>query len=205
VKTNIPYQNISAAILAGGTNSRFNGRIKSLVPFHNKPIMEHQTEVLESLFPEILLITNSPDRFANYKDLIIYTDIIPHKGPLSGIHTAMKKSSHDQVFIVAGDMPFINGNTIAGQIRAAGKEKYEAIIPRVTNNIEPLHGVYHKSGLDKLEALLQPGKPSSVKKFLETINTFYWEADDKTPFININTPEELSRYEKSEHHKNRER
>jgi molybdopterin-guanine dinucleotide biosynthesis protein A len=205
VKTKISYQNISAAILAGGTNSRFNGRIKSLVPFHNKPIMEHQTEVLKSIFPEILLITNSPDRFANYKDLIIYTDIIPHKGPLSGIHTALKKSSHDQVFIVAGDMPFINGTTIAGQISAAVKEKYEAIIPRVTNNIEPLHGVYHKSGLDKLEALLQPGKPSSVKKFLETINTFYWEADDKTPFININTPEELSRYEKSEHHKNRER
>ncbi len=203
MKTTISYQNISAAILAGGTNSRFNGRIKSLVPFHNKPILEYQTEVLKSLFSEIMLIANDPDQFSDYRELLIYTDIIPGKGPLSGIHTALKKSGHDQVFIVAGDMPFINGNTITSQIRAAGKEKYEAIIPRVNKNIEPLHGVYHTSGLDKLEALLQPGKPPSVKKFLETINTFYWETDDETPFININTPEELQRYEKSEHHKNR--
>jgi len=202
MKIKLPYQNYTSAILSGGTNSRFNGRIKSLVPFHNKPILEHQTQVLKSLFSKIMLITNYPDQFSDYRDLLIYTDIIPGKGPLSGIHTALKKSNHDLVFIVAGDMPFININIIARQIIAAGK-KYDVIIPQVNNKIEPLHGIYHKKVIDKLENFLQSGKRSSVKEFLKTINVFYWETDNETPFININTPEELKRYEKSENHKNR--
>jgi molybdopterin-guanine dinucleotide biosynthesis protein A len=205
MNSKIPYQSFGVAILAGGTNSRFNGRIKSLVPFHGKPILEHQTKVLKSLFPVIMLITNSPDQFSGYSDLLIYTDIIPGKGPLSGIHTALKKSGSDQVFVVAGDMPFINENTITNQIKAAGEEKYDAIIPRVNNNIEPLHGVYHKNSFNNLKHLLQFDKTSSVKKFLESINSFYWKTDDEKPFININTPEELQHYEESEHHKNRKR
>ena len=201
--TGKPYSNYTAAILAGGDSKRFDGKIKPLLPFRNKSILQNQLEVLIPLFPEILLITNSPDKFANHTDFIIHTDIIPHKGPLSGIHTALKKSSHDWVFIVAGDMPFINTETISSQIRDTWEAECDAVIPLVKNNIEPLHGVYHKKVIGKLESLLQSGKESSVKKFLKTINTVYWELNDDVPFMNINTPEELRHYEKSGHYQNR--
>lgn len=203
MNTNIPYPNHSAAILAGGTNSRFNGNTKSLISLWNKPILEHQTDVLKTLFPEIMLITNSPDKFANYKVLMLYTDLIPCKGPLSGIHTALKQSSHDWVFIIAEDMPFINAQTITRQLEVTGQDNCEAIIPLVKNSLEPLHGVYHKKGINKLEWVLHSDNSPSVRKFLDTIHTCYWKIYNETPFTNINTPEELERYEKSTHHQNR--
>jgi molybdopterin-guanine dinucleotide biosynthesis protein A len=199
----LPYQNYPGAILSGGTNSRFNGRIKSLVPFHNKPILEHQTEVLKSLFPEIMLITNYPNRFSDYRDISIYTDVIPGKGPLSGIHTALKKSTGNSIFVVAGDMPFINIQTISEQIEIAEKHKCDAVIPKIGQDIEPLHGIYHKSGIIMLETILQTENNPSVRQFLNQINTYYWEVKNNQPFININTLEELNRYEESEHHKNK--
>mgnify|MGYP006282403867 FL=1 len=205
MNSKVPHQKFSVTILSGGTNSRFNGRIKSLVPFHNKPILEHQTEVLKSLFSEIMLITNDPYQFSDYRDLLIYTDIIPGKGPLSGIHTALKKSNRDSIFVIAGDMPFINIQTISEQIEIAEKHKCDAVIPKIGQYIEPLHGIYHKSGIAMLETILQTENNPSVRQFLNQINTYHWEVKNPHPFININTPEELNRYEESEHHKNKRR
>jgi len=203
MKLTHPFQKNTGVILAGGTNSRFNGRIKSLVPFHGKPILEHQIQVLQTLFSEIMLITNSPDQFSDYRELLIYTDIIPGKGPLAGIHTALKKAAVEYIFVIAGDMPFINRPTISKQIEIAAKNECDAIIPKIGQNSEPLHGIYHKSGLVTLEGMLQNENNPSVKQFLDQIKTYYWEVKNNQPFININTPEELNRYEENKHYKNK--
>jgi molybdopterin-guanine dinucleotide biosynthesis protein A len=205
MKTNSPFQNYSAAILAGGKNKRFNGNIKSLAVFGNQTILQHQKSILKPLFSEILLITNQPDKFSRYTDLIICTDIIPGKGPLSGIHAALSNSFHKKIFIVAGDMPFINAQTISHQLETSEKKNYDAFIPRTNNHIEPLHGIYHRSMLAQLESILHSEKILSVKLFLEKIDVMYWDTNDNTPFININTPEELKHYEKGEHYKDKKR
>ena len=186
----------TAAILAGGQNLRFNRNMKPLATFKDKTILEHQLGVLQIIFREILLITNTPEAFGQYTSCRKFKDLIPGAGPLSGIHTALKKSGKKNVFIVAGDMPFINGPTIRDQIKTWEQNKDKAVVPMIAGHPEPLHTIYPFAGIDKLEEILHAEGNQSVKEYLDAIPVYYWDVQDKRPFININTPEELKRYEK---------
>lgn len=188
--------NVSAAILAGGNNRRFDGHMKPLAPFRGRTILDRQLEVLEPLFDEILLITNTPDLFSQYASVQILTDRLPGHGPLSGIHTALSKASGDSVFVVAGDMPFINAETLREQLRLAREHPQKAIVPQPGRQIEPLHAIYHKTNLASLQDHLQSAHELSVRKWIQKISVYYWKVNDPNPFININTPEELRKYEK---------
>jgi len=192
-----PGHHIAAAILAGGRNLRFDGHMKPLVRFRGRTILERQLEVLKPLFEEILLITNTPDLFSPYTSLQILTDRLPGYGPLSGIHTALSKASGSQVFVVAGDMPFINAETIGDQLRLARKHPLKAIVPDNGQRVQPLHALYPQSALANLQEHLQSAHERSVKKWIKKIPVYYWKVKDPNPFININTPEELRKYEKS--------
>jgi molybdopterin-guanine dinucleotide biosynthesis protein A len=186
----------SAAILAGGSNLRFDGHMKPLALFRGKAILDRQLEVLEPLFDEILLITNTPHLFSSYTSMRILTDRLPGYGPLSGIHTALSKASGSSVFVVAGDMPFINTHTIDQQLRLAGDNPKKAIVPQPGRQIEPLHAIYPVTNLPSIQQHLQSAHELSVRKWIEKIPAYYWKITDAKPFININTPEELRKYEK---------
>ena len=193
-------RDFSAVILAGGKNRRFSGKIKPLIPFRNKKILEHQLNVLIPLFHEILLITNNPEHFGGFESFRIYEDLIPGKGPLSGIHSALYHARNENVFIIAGDMPLINMHTIDKQIKISENFSNKTIIPEIKGNLEPLHGIYRKKDLSRLEGMLKSENIPAVKKFLGIIHTHYWKIHEQYPFININTPEELKRYENCNHY-----
>jgi molybdopterin-guanine dinucleotide biosynthesis protein A len=44
-------------------------------------------------------------------------DLFPGEGPLGGIITALKQSSHDSVVVLSCDMPFITGAVISSLVR----------------------------------------------------------------------------------------
>jgi molybdopterin-guanine dinucleotide biosynthesis protein A len=186
----------SAAILAGGSNLRFDGHMKPLARFRGQAILERQLEVLEPLFDEILLITNTPDLFSSYTSVRILTDRLPGHGPLSGIHTALSKASGNSVFVVAGDMPFINTTTIRDQLQLAREHPQKAIVPQTGRQIQPLHSIYPVTTHSSLQQHLQSAHELSVRKWIQKISAYYWKTKDSNPFININTPEELRKYEK---------
>ena len=50
--------NILGVILAGGKSKRF-GKDKSLVFLDNKTLLEHTLEKIESIFSEILIVSNN--------------------------------------------------------------------------------------------------------------------------------------------------
>lgn len=186
----------SAAILAGGSNLRFDGHMKPLARFRGRAILDRQLEVLEPLFDEILLITNTPDLFSPYSSVRILTDRLPGYGPLSGIHAALSKASGSNILVVAGDMPFINMETIQEQLRLAGENPQKAIVPQTGRQVEPLHAIYPVTALPSLQQHLQSAHELSVRKWIQKIPVYYWKRKDSNPFININTPEELRKYEK---------
>jgi len=185
----------SAAILAGGKNLRFNRQIKSLAILKGKSLLDHQLMTLNTFFNEILLITNHPEAFNKYDSCRIFRDLIPGRGPLSGIHTALTKASSKNVFIVAGDMPFINLQTIGELIKHWQENQDKAVVPRMGDKPEPLHAIYPGNILESMENWLKHSPDQSVRAFLKHIPVCYRDFSDPTPFININTPQELRRYE----------
>ncbi len=183
---------ISGVVLAGGANRRFNGLIKSNVVIGGKTIISRITATLDEIFATIIVVTNTPGAFKGLDNYSVVGDIYRNIGPLGGIHAALKASGCSACFVVAGDMPFLDGKLILQQTDYFRKNTCDVLIPRYGNNIEPLHAIYKKSILEKLEKFIESKKGYAVRKFLDTVNVGYFdlstgdEADN--PFVNINYP-----------------
>jgi len=143
--------NISGVILAGGANSRFNGMVKANIIIGGRTIISRTSEILRGIFKEIIIVTNTPGEFDEYPDFRIVADEIQNKGPLGGIHAALKASSGEAVFIFAGDMPLIDEDIVKILLGAYSEQKCDILIPKTGNFIEPLHSIYSKSILHNIE------------------------------------------------------
>jgi molybdopterin-guanine dinucleotide biosynthesis protein A len=187
---------ISGVILAGGSNKRFGGITKANVLIGGKTIISRMISTLRDLFDEIIIVTNNPEEFREFAQYNIVKDQYLKEGPLGGIHAALKASSEDSIFVFAGDMPFLDGEIIAGQINEYNKLQYDILIPEIERFIEPLHAIYRKSVLNDLEKFLYEKKSRAVRDFLIEVNTGYMQIQKtkrtELAFANINSPSDLA-------------
>jgi molybdenum cofactor guanylyltransferase len=188
-------KNISAVILAGGANRRFNGITKSRIIINGRTIISGILGTLNDIFEETIIVTNTPDEFSEYSEYRMVGDEFLKKGPLGGIHAGMKASSKQFVFVFAGDMPSLNKSLILNQIDLFEKNKPEILIPKVETRIEPLHALYSVSLLETLEKYLNGNNNNAVRAFLENTNVEYYNLDDsvetRKAFTNINSPSDI--------------
>jgi molybdenum cofactor guanylyltransferase len=186
---------ITGIILAGGANTRFKGLIKSKLPVGGKTIISRIIDTIHDVFGEIIIITNTPEEFLEYNYKTV-GDHFVKAGPLGGIHAALKTSVKEAVFVFAGDMPLLDKSLIIQQIDAYNSGNYEILVPRINEKIEPLHAIYNKSILKKLEDYLANNRSYAVRDFLELMNSGYMQLEDtektKKAFLNINRPSDLS-------------
>ena len=92
-------------ILAGGSSTRM-GRDKSKLLLGSKTFLQRITETARQLgFPVEQ----------------IFGDIIPHCGPLSGIHTAFARARCEAGLFLSCDMPLIQSDLLRDLLRAAGE------------------------------------------------------------------------------------
>lgn len=187
---------LSAAILAGGKSSRMK-RHKCLISFNNKRIVDILIKNLEELFEEIFIVTNFPELYFS-TGLSLIGDIYPFRGPMAGIHVAMKNSKYD-IFAFACDMPFIKREIIYTLAEIHIKKLNTATVPTHEGKIYPLPGIYSKKVLNQLEALLMEDK-LGMTRFLNEIGAEMIEVAnldrEGLSFININTEEELENLKK---------
>jgi molybdopterin-guanine dinucleotide biosynthesis protein A len=192
--------NISGIILAGGVNSRFNGIVKANIVIGGRSIISRTSDILREIFSELIIVTNTPSDFAEYTDFRIVTDEIPDKGPLGGIHAALKAVSGEAAFVFAGDMPLIDKEIIIRLLNSFSVDMHDAIIPKTDNYIEPLHAIYSKSILSDIEVYLTTTPKNAVREFLKQVNTYYLPMENsekiRKAFTNINYPEDLQALEK---------
>ena len=98
----------SVAILAGGKAKRFGGKIKSLLTIDGRPIIEIIADSLSNLSNDLIVVTDKVDICRTLKSEVrCVKDLIPNRGPLSGLHAALVTAENNPVFICGGDMPFV--------------------------------------------------------------------------------------------------
>lgn len=185
----------AGVILAGGKSSRF-GSNKALALVKGKPMIRHAMDMLETLFPEHLLVTNSPEEYS-FTGWNITPDIYPGCGPLAGIHAALTRVKSEKIFVVGCDMPYIKAEVIRF-ICDRYDNNADAVIPETSNGLEPLHGLYHKNCIEQLSTDLQLGQ-RRVHQFFAKMKTVIipWEQialldPEQTSFQNINHLHDLS-------------
>ncbi len=186
---------ISAAILAGGEAKRLGGIIKSKILVKGEYLITGMIDILEKIFDDIIIITNTPEEFKKYKNCRTAGDLFLKRGPLGGIHAALHNSVTDAVFVFAGDMPFISREIVLDQIKKYKENCTDALVPLIGNDPEPLHAIYHVTILGVLTEYLREGSNNAVRDFLGRVNVSYMPIPDndanRLSFTNINTPGDL--------------
>jgi len=179
-------------VLAGGRSSRM-GRNKAILEVGGERIIDRTVSLFNSLFKEVILVTNTPDEYAGLGVKMV-TDILPDKGSLGGIYTGLFHASRNYSFIASCDMPFLNRRLIEFLLNL--KVGYDVVVPRLNSGHEPLHAVYSKGCLNPIEAMIKKGDLRIIG-FYPVVNVREVSEEelgpylsDPSPFMNINTPDE---------------
>ncbi len=192
--------NIAGVVLAGGANKRFNGQIKSKVIIDGRSIISRIIDTIGKIFSEIIIVTNSPDEFREVSSHIIVSDHYRNRGPLGGIHAALRASSKDACFVFAGDMPLLDGSLIISQIEYFRNIESYILIPRIDQLIEPLHAIYKRNIINDLDEYLVSNSNYAVRDFFTSVDVSYQDLDRTDQvvkaFTNINFPEDILKIRK---------
>lgn len=186
---------ISGVILAGGAGRRFDGVIKPKIIVDGETIISRTLSVLSSVFDEIIIVTNNPEEFIEFRNYKIVRDEILHVGPLGGIHAALKAASNDAIFVFAGDMPFLDKEVINRLISVFRDAGCDVLIPCIGEFIEPLHSIFRRSVTETLEDYLRHTEDFAVRDFIKHLKVKYLEfpdtAENKKAFANINSASDI--------------
>lgn len=191
---------LSVAIQAGGESSRM-GRDKGLVPFLGQALILRVIERVRPLADEILVTTNQPQDY-RFLGLPLFEDLIPDRGALGGLYTALSAAQHTRVAVVACDMPFVNSNLLKLAQERLLDQQLDAVIPETDHGMEPFHAVYRRETcLEAVAAALEAGKWRLISwlpdvKFAPISHEEIQRYDpQQLAFLNVNTPEDLRRAE----------
>ncbi len=181
----------SAVILSGGQNKRFDGNIKSLQTINGMPIIERILKAVDNNFDEVIIVTNIMEAFDKYRQqAMIIEDIYKNIGPLGGLHAGLLSTSSDAVFLLGGDMPFIDRNLV-NQMLNRFEVSMEALVPVNKKRAEPLHAIYAKKITSKLEQYIIDDMNRSINHFITKIDASFIPSSNENSFININTKKDL--------------
>jgi len=177
------------------------GQNKALMLFNGLPLIERVVRRLQSLADEVLVSTNQPEDYA-FLGLPLYPDLIPGKGPLGGLYTALKVARGELVALVACDMPFASPLLLAAERELLLAGSWDVVIPRSSEGLEPLHAIYRVTTcLPAVERALQKERLRMVS-WLVDVKVRQLSAEevravdpDLRAFMNVNTPDEFRQAE----------
>jgi molybdopterin-guanine dinucleotide biosynthesis protein A len=189
---------ISIVIQAGGQSRRM-GQDKALLDFGGQPLIQRVIERLRPLAAEMWITAADSQAYA-FTGVPVVPDLLPGKGALGGLHTALSIAATPLVGVVACDMPFVNAALLAYQREVLLNGEWDAAIPRTDAGIEPFHAVYRrKTMLSHVEAAIHSGR-LAIYQCVEQASVYWLSAAEITrfdphgmAFWNINTPEEYLR------------
>ncbi|MBI5571782.1 MAG: molybdenum cofactor guanylyltransferase [Desulfomonile tiedjei] len=190
------FPSVSGIILAGGASRRMGGVNKALLRIRGRSIVERVRDLLAGIFPEVIVITNSPEEFA-FLGLPMFSDLMPGKGSLGGLYTGLKACTGTHGFLVGCDMPFLHREVMLHMGRLIGD--HDVVIPKIGGHWEPLHAIYSRRCLPVVEEVLDRGE-LRIFSFFDYVNVCEVPDTDLARFdsrflfaMNVNTPEDLAR------------
>lgn len=192
---------VAGVVLAGGKSSRF-GSNKALALHQGAALIESVTRRLAGLFPETLLITNTPEDYA-FLGWPMAGDQYHNCGPLAGIHAALRAISQPRAFVCGCDMPLLNPELIRFLCELPGD--HDMVLPWLPEGPEPLYAVYSTKALPVIEENLSQNlckigmlyEKLRIRKV--TAEEILQILPDFTTFQNINHQHDLARLAGMDH------
>lgn len=190
---------ITGLILAGGRGMRMGGVDKGLRPFRDMPMALH---VITRLAPQVgSLMINANQNLGPYESFgfPVWPDqLTGFEGPLAGVQTGLAHCETDYLVTAPCDSPFLPEDLVARLGDALAAENAEIAVA-VTGEGEsrqphPVFSLMKASLLPHLTAYLQGGG-RKIETWYRSLRFTEVRFPDEAGFRNINTLEELRRFE----------
>jgi molybdenum cofactor cytidylyltransferase len=187
-------------MLAAGRGQRM-GANKSLMLFHGEPWVAFQVRQIEEAgFDNVLIVTNPESAEAleeitgKYRNIQIFVNDIPDKGPFSSLQIAIKENNENSAFVSPMDAP-LRASTLKILKDAWAKlDCIDALIPAyegrkghpvvLSGELQrALKAMSDDDSKARLDLILR-NLPDEKKKVLDL--------EDPFVVLNLNTPEDLA-------------
>lgn len=156
---------IEGAVLVGGASRRM-GTDKAELMLGDQRVVDRLRETLRPLVTRVRLVGRSKDGSGSDCE----PDRLPGRGPLGGIHTALKTAREEAVLIVGCDLPFVSRALLEGLIAAASETpEADAVVACPSRGPVPVCAIYRARCLAPLQARLESGALRATD-FVESLN-----------------------------------
>lgn len=167
-------------ILAGGLSSRM-GQDKALLPIEQSTMLYHTQQVLSHTSVNKVIVSRNDGKDGHIADLI------PDKGPLSGIHSAAMRFPFANLLILPVDLPLMDEKTLQLMINKAQNTqrniRYEHHnLPLFLNNTKVMR--------QTLDYTLRCTNCYSVERFCSHFPMLELAPQKQSNLYNANTPTE---------------
>ncbi len=182
---------ITAFILAGGKSQRM-GTDKGLLLLNGKLFVSHICEAVKPIVGENIVIVSSN---ADY-DFLGFTrieDIVPEKGPVGGIYTALQRTKTRLNFILSVDAPLISAELLLW-ILDNRDDSFKMTQVQFEDKAYPLIAIYDQSLASIFEENLKKNQ-LRLRQVIKEIKHQTLVISEKwsDQVQNINTPEEYQK------------
>ena len=187
---------ITGVVLAGGLGRRMGGTDKGLQELRGQLMVHWVIERLAPQVDELLINANqNGERYAAFGHRVVPDQIPGFAGPLAGLHAALATATHPLVATAPCDSPFLPADLISRLFSALTAADADLAVAKTFDQAHPVFCLCQRSVLPHLTEFLESGG-RKVDRWYSTLNIVEVAFDDEADaFENINTHEELGRFE----------
>jgi molybdopterin molybdotransferase len=187
---------VTGLILAGGQGRRMGGVDKGLENFRGKRLVDHVYERLAPQVGGIIINANqNHDAYKSFGVRVVSDAIGNFAGPLAGLHAGLSVSRRPYLASVPCDSPFLPEDLVERLMARLNESGAELAMAKTGDQPHPVFCLARRSVLEHLTNFLKDGG-RKIDAWYASLDVVEVDFDDQAEaFSNINTREELARFE----------
>ena len=182
-------------ILAGGESRRM-GRDKLTLEVGGVPLIRRVYDAISIRCEDVILVGRNTAPLEGVR--IVPDERAGRQGPLAGMEAGLAAASNRQVFVAAGDLPFLPAELVGALLDGLEELGALAVVPRHGSRTHPLCAAYDRGVLPGVRSALDRGI-RSVRDYVGTLGRVEYVEDGLRRFgdpdlflMNVNSPGDLA-------------
>jgi molybdopterin-guanine dinucleotide biosynthesis protein A len=187
---------VTGVVLAGGMGRRMGGVDKGLLELRGRPLAAWVVDRLRPQVDHLLINANqNRERYAEFGCPVVADEIPDFAGPLAGLHAALSAATTPLVATAPCDSPFLPETLVSRLFSALTAAAADLAVARTFDQPHPVFCLCRREVLPHLTEFLAGGG-RKIDRWYATLRVVEVAFDDEADaFENINTREELGRFE----------
>jgi molybdenum cofactor guanylyltransferase len=187
---------VLGAIIAGGKSTRMGGKEKAFLPLGETTLLDRVHSRISFQVDDVVINANGdPHRFDHYGLRVIADQYDDLQTPLAGLHAVIRhgrSQGFDAVLTVPSDSPFLPLDLVE-RLEEAGRGTGAAVAASMAR-VHYLTGLWSTALAPVVDDCIRREGMVRVQDFVRKVDTaeVEWDVFPHDPFLNVNTPEDLS-------------